>query len=80
MPGPLLARSSSRRAEALAIGRACRDCGFFYVVGHGVSTTLARRPRRASRAFFALPLEEKLAIAWRAAAAPGAATSRSAAS
>jgi isopenicillin N synthase-like dioxygenase len=60
--GPFLARSSSRRAEAASIRRACRDCGFFYVTGHGVSATLLARLEEQSRAFFALPLEQKLAI------------------
>ncbi|HEY7502333.1 MAG TPA: 2-oxoglutarate and iron-dependent oxygenase domain-containing protein [Vicinamibacterales bacterium] len=60
--GPFLARSSSRRAEAQAIRRACRDCGFFYVRGHGVSEELLARLDAQSRAFFALPLEQKLAI------------------
>ena len=60
--GPFLARSSSRRAEAQAIRHACRDCGFFYVSGHGVSETLLARLEAQSHAFFALPLEQKLAI------------------
>jgi isopenicillin N synthase-like dioxygenase len=60
--GPFLARSSSRRVEAQAIRHACRDCGFFYVSGHGVSETLLARLEAQSHAFFALPLEQKLAI------------------
>ena len=60
--GPFLARSSSRRAEALAIRHACRDCGFFYISGHGVPDTLLARLEHQSQAFFALPLEQKLAI------------------
>jgi isopenicillin N synthase-like dioxygenase len=59
---PFLARSSSRRVEAQAIRHACRDCGFFYVSGHGVSETLLGRLEAQSHAFFALPLEQKLAI------------------
>ena len=59
---PFLARSSSRRAEAQVIRRACRDCGFFYISGHGVSETLLARLEQQSQAFFALPLEQKLAI------------------
>ena len=53
---PFLARSSSRLAEAKAIRHACRDCGFFYVSGHGVSETLLARLEAQSHAFFALPL------------------------
>ena len=48
---------------APAIDRACREFGFFYVVGHGVDPSLVARLDRESRAFFALPDEEKGAIA-----------------
>jgi isopenicillin N synthase-like dioxygenase len=44
------------------IGRACRECGFFYVIGHGVDRELQERLEALSRRFFALPLEEKMAI------------------
>src|SRR6266540_3052630 len=46
-----------------AIEAACRDSGFFYVAGHGVPATLIDRLDAASRAFFDLPLDEKLEIA-----------------
>src|SRR5690348_6495866 len=49
--------------DPAAIERACRDSGFFYVTGHGVPPSLIERLDRASRAFFELPLEEKLEIA-----------------
>jgi isopenicillin N synthase-like dioxygenase len=48
---------------AAGIEAACRDSGFFYVAGHGVPATLLAALDRASRAFFALPAEEKLQIA-----------------
>src|SRR5271166_2521999 len=48
---------------AKAIGAACRDVGFFYVVGHGVPTTLMDEAFAHSRRFFALPLADKQAIA-----------------
>ena len=48
---------------APAIDRACREFGFFYVIGHGVDSALVARLDRESRAFFALPDEEKGAIA-----------------
>ncbi len=48
---------------AKAIGAACRDVGFFYVVGHGVPTTLMDEAFAQSRRFFALPLADKQAIA-----------------
>ena len=47
---------------ARQIADACRDTGFFYVVGHGVDRALALRLEAASRAFFALELAEKLRI------------------
>ena len=48
---------------AAAIGAACRESGFFYVSGHGVPEQLIARLDAASRAFFALPEEDKLEIA-----------------
>ncbi len=47
---------------AAAIGRACRDSGFFYAAGHGVDPALEARLEAAARAFFALPEADKLAI------------------
>ena len=44
------------------IGRACRNDGFFYIIGHGVDESLQARLEMLSRSFFALPLEEKLRI------------------
>lgn len=40
---------------AAAIARACREHGFFYVVGHGVPAETVDALDRAARAFFALP-------------------------
>src|SRR5208337_5327500 len=48
---------------AAKIGAACRDVGFFYVVGHGVPTTLMDEAFAQSRRFFALPLADKQGIA-----------------
>src|SRR6267142_5310664 len=44
------------------IGQACRDWGFFYIVGHGVDEHLQRRLEEVSRQFFAQDLETKLEI------------------
>jgi len=58
---PLFGRGDAARwGVADAIGRACRDNGFFYATGHGVD---ASRLDALAREFFALPEEEKLAIA-----------------
>ncbi len=53
---------AARDALARAITAACRDCGFFYVVGHGVAPSLLADLDAASREFFARPLAEKLEI------------------
>lgn len=61
---PLVAGDSARtRQVAQAIGDACREFGFFYVVGHGVDEALCRRLERLAREFFALPVEQKMRIA-----------------
>lgn len=41
---------------AAAIGAACRDVGFFYVVNHGVKRDLMDEAFAEARRFFALPL------------------------
>ncbi|MDY7227727.1 isopenicillin N synthase family dioxygenase [Hyalangium rubrum] len=53
---------ASRRAVAEQLGAACRESGFFYVVGHGIDAGLQARLEESSRRFFALPLEEKMAV------------------
>ena len=58
---PLLnGRDSERVAEE--IGHACRECGFFYVVGHGVQADLQRQLETLSRELFAQPLDAKMKI------------------
>ena len=54
------------------INEACRNYGFFYIVGHGVDERLQEKLEQLSKEFFALPLETKLkikmsegGIAWR---------------
>ncbi len=59
---PLVADADGQEAVAAAMGRACRERGFFYVVEHGVSVDLQRRLEEMSRAFFAQDLETKLRI------------------
>ena len=62
---PLLGHGDEAAREALArdIRAACRDSGFFYVVGHGVAPALLRELAEASGRFFALPAAQKQAIA-----------------
>ena len=47
---------------AAQIGQACREHGFFYILGHGVDEGLQERLLHLSRRFFAQPLDRKLAI------------------
>jgi isopenicillin N synthase-like dioxygenase len=46
-----------------ALDRACCEFGFFYVTGHGIDPALSARMMTLAVKFFALPLEQKLAIA-----------------
>ena len=50
------------RRVAEELGAACRESGFFYVVGHGVDAALQSRLRELSREFFVQDLQAKLAI------------------
>jgi isopenicillin N synthase-like dioxygenase len=47
---------------ASELGAACRDVGFFYVVNHGAPSSLIADAFAVSRAFFALPVAEKLEL------------------
>jgi len=44
---------------AKAVGTACKDIGFLVITNHQIPATLIERVSDLSRAFFALPLEEK---------------------
>ena len=64
--GPSFAGSrADKRRVAGEISRACERIGFFLVSGHGVDAALCEQARRVSRAFYDLPLEEKLVIGQR---------------
>lgn len=52
-----------RAAEVSRVRRACEEHGFFYVSHHGVDEALQAQLERASRDFFARPLEEKQQVA-----------------
>ena len=56
----LVAGGPAPRAVAERLGAACRESGFFYVVGHGVDAALQDRLRELSRQFFAQDLEKKI--------------------
>jgi isopenicillin N synthase-like dioxygenase len=60
-----LIRGDGTAAVAAEIDAACRDTGFFYVTGHGVSTELQVRVDDLAREFFALPETEKARVAMR---------------
>jgi isopenicillin N synthase-like dioxygenase len=62
---PLVRHGPAEHLAAVArqIEAACRDCGFFYVGGHGVPAELFDMLDSAAREFFALPHEAKMAIA-----------------
>ena len=59
----LAGRGEGRRRCGKAIGAACREVGFFYVANHGVEAGLVREVFALAAEFFALPLEEKMAVA-----------------
>ncbi|KAL6637271.1 hypothetical protein ACP70R_024843 [Stipagrostis hirtigluma subsp. patula] len=59
---PTSGRGVSVDALAAEVGAACREWGFFVVVGHGVPEEVAARATEAQRAFFALPAERKAAV------------------
>ena len=54
--------AATRRAVAREIRAACTDSGFFYIKGHGVPGALIDRVLDQSHQFFALPMEQKLAL------------------
>jgi isopenicillin N synthase-like dioxygenase len=65
--GPFVADSGDeqRAAAAAAIDAACREIGFFSIVGHGVDGALRTRLDALAREFFALDTREKAEIAMR---------------
>lgn len=61
--GPsLTGNPEQRKAVAWEIHKAARDTGFFYIKNHGVPLETMERQLDLARAFFRLPLEEKLKI------------------
>jgi isopenicillin N synthase-like dioxygenase len=58
---PLIRGTDSSRVVH-EIQRACSECGFFYIIGHGIDPALRRRLEALARAFFALSHDAKMAI------------------
>ena len=68
MPGaapvvPVIALDDDPAEVAAAIDHACRTVGFFAVAHHGVDRGVADAAWEAGRAFFALPLADRLEVA-----------------
>lgn len=59
---PLLEGGETHKV-AREIERACKDLGFFYATGHAISADTLTKLNSSSRAFFALPENEKSKIA-----------------
>lgn len=55
-------RGPDREQLLAELRHAARDVGFFYVVGHGVPDRLTTGIFEVAREFFALPIEQRLAI------------------
>lgn len=60
---PLVNHTPERAQTADAIGAACRESGFFYVVNHRVDESLCRQLETLSREFFAQSEPQKMHIA-----------------
>lgn len=60
---PLVNHATERARTADEIGAACRECGFFYIVGHGIDEVLCQRLETLSRQFFSQAEPQKMQIA-----------------
>ncbi|KAM7273304.1 hypothetical protein ACFE04_027968 [Oxalis oulophora] len=54
--------SPDRISIANSIHQACTDCGFFYVVNHGIENDLFAKVFDETNKFFSLPLQDKLKL------------------
>lgn len=52
----------AQERTAIDIETACRNSGFFYVTGHGISQSTFQKLETISQQFFSLPTEDKMAI------------------
>ena len=57
-----LMTNGPKERVARSIGEACRDAGFFYIVGHGVDRGLQERLAQLSQRFFEQDLQTKMKI------------------
>lgn len=62
MAVPTVDLSGDRARVAHDIAVACREVGFFQIVGHGIDAAVADAAWDLAHEFFALPLDEKLAV------------------
>ena len=62
---PMISDSGSSSVQSVAgeIRRACRDSGFFYITGHGISVNLQTRLETLSQQFFAMNTDAKMSLA-----------------
>lgn len=60
--GPLVSDCGAPQSTAAEIRHACREFGFFYIVGHSVDERLQQKLEQLSRQFFSQDLDVKLAI------------------
>ena len=51
-----------RKAVAAALGKACREIGFFYVINHGVANSIRAGVFEAAKRVFAMSPEDKEAV------------------
>ncbi|KAH9330214.1 hypothetical protein KI387_002322 [Taxus chinensis] len=57
---PLVDMSDSQQQLKNTISAACQEWGFFQVVNHGIAADVVENARKVARAFFELPVEEKM--------------------
>jgi isopenicillin N synthase-like dioxygenase len=60
---PVIDLSEDVDTVAASVDRACREIGFFQIVGHDVDSAVADAAWSSARAFFDLPLAARMAVA-----------------
>ncbi|CAF0729361.1 unnamed protein product [Brachionus calyciflorus] len=59
---PLIQNTPEKFQVAEKIGQACRENGFFYIIGHQVDLELQQKLEKLSKSFFSLSLDQKMKI------------------